>query len=194
MKLRLFCQGLTGLALALLTITVSQPSRADGTTFYCAKSKGIPITFARTQDGKKVPIIRWVSSNYFPPPWTAQRRCLEVSRRFQKNYDNGRLRRIKTGTLRGEPVVCAAMNQNSPCTDSTLLFTLKRGADPNAIVRRLFDRRALAAGNALNESASNSESSPVDIDFEAYLQNTTTESINNAASEASDSTSEAGIP
>ncbi|AUT01960.1 hypothetical protein CLI64_17060 [Nostoc sp. CENA543] len=194
MNLRLFCQGLTGLTIALLTITVTQPSRAEGTTFYCAKNKGIPVTFARTQDGKKVPIIRWVSSNYFPPPWTAQRRCAEVSRRFQRNYDNGRLRRIKTGTLRGEPVVCAAMNQNSACTDNTLLFTLKRGTDPNAIVRRLFDRRALAAGNALNESASNSESSPVDIDFDIYLQNATTDSIDNSASETSNSTSEAGIP
>ncbi|MBD2363424.1 hypothetical protein H6G36_19885 [Anabaena minutissima FACHB-250] len=190
MKLRLFCQSLTTLAIALLTISISQPSHAGSTTFYCAKSKGVPITFARTQDGKKVPIVRWVSS-YFPPPWTAQRRCVEVSRRFQINYDNGRLRRIKTGVLRGEPVVCAAVNQNSSCTDTTLLFTLKRGVNPNAVVRRLFDRRGLAAGNALNESAG---SSAVDIDFDIYLQNTTIDSIDDSVSEPSNSTSEAGIP
>ncbi|QLE56452.1 COP23 domain-containing protein [Nostoc sp. TCL26-01] len=195
MKIRLLGQGLTGLAIASMsalvaTATINQPSYAGGTTFYCGKSRGVPVTFARTQDGKNVPMVRWVSGGYFPPPWTAQKRCLEVSRRFQKNYDNGRLRTIKTGLLRGEPVVCAATNPNNPCTDSTLLFTVKRGADPNVIVRRLFDRRGLAAGNALNESSN----STVNIDFDTYVQNAATDSSNDLIYEPNDNTSEAGVP
>jgi len=26
-----------------------------------------------------VPMVRWVSNNYFPPPWTAEKRCQEVA-------------------------------------------------------------------------------------------------------------------
>src|SRR5690348_15669534 len=108
MRLRFLGQGLTGVAIASLTVStittiISQPSYARGTTFFCAKSKGIPITFARTQDGRKVPMIRWISQDYFSQQWPVERRCQEVSRRFQRSYDNGTLKYIKTGTLRGEP-------------------------------------------------------------------------------------------
>jgi Circadian oscillating protein COP23 len=196
MKQQLFGQVLTELmktsAVASLTAfattaIIQQPSYAGGTTFYCGKSKDVPITYARTQDGKNVPLVRWASNNYFPPPWTAQRRCSEVSRRFQKNYDNGTLKNIKTGTIRGEAVVCAAIKSGSPCTDSTLLFTLKRGANPSATVRSLLDRRGLAAGNALNESGGDT----INIDFDAYLNNITNEPNGESTPQPSNSTSEA---
>ena len=59
MKQRLFSQWWIGLAqtvtLASLTAfttiaTTNQTSHAKGQTFYCGKSKGIPVTFVRTQD------------------------------------------------------------------------------------------------------------------------------------------------
>ncbi|MDS9397841.1 COP23 domain-containing protein [Aphanizomenon flos-aquae NRERC-008] len=106
-----------------------------------------------------------------PPPWTAQRRCDEVSRRFQRSNDNGTLKNITTGTLRGEPVVCAGTSQNTACTSNNLLFTLKRGVNPSATLRRLLDRRGLAAGNTLNESAGDT----INIDFQLYLDNATVE-------------------
>lgn len=152
MKFRLFAQILAGLVLSCgTTIDLTQPSLAQNTTFFCRRSNGVPVTFARTPRGN-VPIIRWVSNSYFPPPWTPQRRCEEVARRFQTNRNNGTLRFITTGTLRGEPVVCAASNKGDSCTGSTLLFTLKRGSNPNAALRRLLDVRGLAGGNVLNES------------------------------------------
>ena len=61
MKQRLFSQWWIGLAqtvtlaslTALTTIaTTNQPSHAKGETFYCGKSKGIPVTFVRTQDSR----------------------------------------------------------------------------------------------------------------------------------------------
>lgn len=156
--------------LATIT-TLVQPSNGQGTNFYCGKSKGIPVTFARTQDGRKVTIINWTSNSYFPPPWTAQKRCQEVSRRFQRSNDNGTLKNITTGTLRGEPVVCAGTKKNTICTDRNLLFTLKRGVNPGETLRRLLDRRGLAAGNVLNESADDA----INIDFQLYLDNATVE-------------------
>jgi len=168
MKLWLKIPALTGLALAFsTTATFNQPSNAEDTTFLCETIKGVPTTIASTSRGY-VPMIRWVSSNYFPPPWTPQRRCVEVSQRFQRNYENGTLEIIKTGTLNGETVVCAASSADDDCTDSTLLFTLKRESNANLAVLRLLDRRGLAGGNVLNESACK-EDCPITIDVAEYL-------------------------
>ena len=61
MKQRLFSQWWIGLTqtvilaslTALTTIaSTNQPSHAKGHTFYCGKSKGIPVTFVRTQDSR----------------------------------------------------------------------------------------------------------------------------------------------
>ncbi|WP_309245601.1 COP23 domain-containing protein [Desmonostoc muscorum] len=176
MKVKLFEQRLIGIVIASLsafttTATMNEPSYAGGTTFYCGKSKGVPVTFARTQNRRNVPMIKWSSQDYFPKEWTNERRCKEVSRRFQRSYDNGTLKYIKTGTLRGETVVCAAANQNATCTDSTLLFTLKRGSNAKLTMRRLLNRRGLVAGNVLNETSEDT----VNIDFDEFLNNATDE-------------------
>lgn len=93
---------LTGLVISLSTsVIISQPSNAGNNRFFCGIINREPVTFARTARGN-VSVIRWVSNNYFPPPWTAQRRCQEVAKRFQRNYDNGTLRYINSGTLKGE--------------------------------------------------------------------------------------------
>ncbi len=170
MKLRLFVKMLTGVAIAFgTTITLNQPSYAKGATFYCGKSNGVSTTFVRTLDGKNLPIIHWVSNYFRDMGLTPQERCLEVSRRFQSNYDHGKLRYIKAGKLNAQPVVCAASQKNSDCTESTLLFTLKPGSDADATARKLFDRRALAAGNVVNQTGGDRNNDPVSIDFEAYL-------------------------
>ncbi|MBD2775761.1 COP23 domain-containing protein [Iningainema tapete] len=167
---RLIVQVLAGVAIAAIaTATLNQPSSAQGAIFYCDKSNGVPTTFVRTQDGKNLPMIRWAADYFRGTNLTPIRRCQEVSRRFQSNYDNGTLRYIKAGMLNGLPVVCAAAQQDATCTNRTLLFTLKRGSNPNTTARQLFDRRALAAGNTVNQVGGNTSNEPVNIDVEAYL-------------------------
>jgi hypothetical protein len=151
------------------TVTLNQPSYAESPTFYCGKSNGVPTTFARTQDGKNLPVIRWFSKYFSGKGLTPEQRCLEVSRRFQRSYDNGTLRHIKADTYKGQPVMCAVAEKNAACTDTTLLFTLKPGSDPDATARQLFDRRALAAGNTVNQTGGDKRNTRVNIDVEAYL-------------------------
>jgi hypothetical protein len=150
------------------TTAVVQPSWAGSATFFCGIRNGIPSTYAKTPRGN-AKIISWVG-NSFPPPWTPMQRCLEVSRRFERNYANGLLKTIKTGTLRGNSVVCAARSQSDPCTDRTLLFTLKPGSNPNFTVRRLLDRNGLAAGNVLLESTC-TEDCPIYVNVDTFLDN-----------------------
>ncbi|GAX42638.1 hypothetical protein NIES4075_36410 [Tolypothrix sp. NIES-4075] len=167
MKIQPFVQILTGLAIALgVTPSFNQPSYAIGIIFYCDQSNSTPTTFVRTEDGKKLPFIRWVGNYGSSQEWTPEKRCQEVSRRFQINYERGTFKHIITGAIRGVPVICAARSQSDRCTDRTLLFSLKPGTNPNDTLRKLLDRRALAAGNALDESGGNKR---IYIDLDRYL-------------------------
>lgn len=175
MNLRLSARILTGFAIALgTTTTLNQPNYAQSTTFFCGTSNSVPVTYARTSRGN-VPIIRWLDNNSFPPPWIPQRRCQEVSQRFQRNYDNDTLKILKTETLKGYPVVCAGSSQDDPCTDRTLLFTLKRGTNSNLIVQRLMDPQGLAAGKLVNQSGSCKDDCPVYVNVDVYLKKATVE-------------------
>lgn len=169
MKTQTFVQLFTALTLAFgITTIVEKPSYAGSTTFYCGNSNGIPTTFARTEDGARLGVIRWVSNYGVSQQWTPEKRCQEVSRRFQINYDRGTLKYITTGYIKGVPVICASARQNAFCTNETLLFSLKPGSDPNATLRRLLDRRALANGNALDESGGNKS---IYVDIDKYFKN-----------------------
>jgi Circadian oscillating protein COP23 len=166
MKMKTFVLLVTALTVTYSVIVLSQQaSLAVNATFYCDKSSGTPITFVSTGDGKRLPIIRWIDSYGLSP----DRRCMEVSQRFQARANNGNLRYIQAGSLRGLPVICAPMQKGAPCTDATLLFTLRPGSNANAALRRLLDRRALAAGNALEESGGKK---PIYIDLVKYLNST----------------------
>ncbi|MBW4615008.1 MAG: COP23 domain-containing protein [Desmonostoc vinosum HA7617-LM4] len=179
MKHRLFVQVLAGVtrafAIATLilssTVATNQPTDANGITFFCGKDKGIPATKARIQRGDRT-IVRWVSDDYFPRDLTPQKRCTQVSRRFQKNLDNQNLKTIITGTLNKQPVVCAAVSTNDTCTNSTLLFTLKRGANPRLAMQRILDRRGLERGEILNQSSDNTQ---IYIDFNTYINSLSVE-------------------
>lgn len=116
----LFSSTLTHVAICgvamLLTFTTTaqpQPSYASNPKFFCAQSKGVPVTFARREDGRNVPMIRWVSSY---SSLTPLQRCQEVSRRFQRSYDNGTLKTIITRSLNKQSVVCAVVSTNDVCT------------------------------------------------------------------------------
>jgi len=69
------------------------------------------------------------------------------------------------------PVICGVSNQSDPCTEKTLLFTLKRGSNVQITMKRLMDRQGLAAGNIISESACK-DHCPVVVDVNEYLNNT----------------------
>jgi Circadian oscillating protein COP23 len=124
--------------------------RADttGSKFYCGQSKSVPTTMAQTSRGA-VPVIHWVSTlgEDYPPEY----RCKIVSEKFQTFYNDGMLNYLTTGTVNQQPVICAAQQENGPC--SGVLFTLKPNSDPGRTLQRLLSIRDRAPGMVLNESA-----------------------------------------
>lgn len=162
--------GIASLSALSITTYFNLPSYAQSTTFFCANNKGVPVTYARTPRGK-VPMIRW--RNDFGGGWNRQRRCEDVSQRFQRNYDNGTLKSITTGTIKGYPVVCAATSFDEACTEKTVLFTLKQGTNANRVVENLLDSRALAAGKIVNQTCNNV--CPIYVNLDVYLSKLTPE-------------------
>jgi Circadian oscillating protein COP23 len=152
-----------GLAMLVTTTIAPQLSYAGNRKFSCAQSGGVPATFASREDGRTVPIIRWA---YSFSSLTPLQRCQQVSDRFQRSYDNGTLKTIITGTLNKQPVVCAVVSTNDACSSSNVLFTLKPGSNPRDVIKRLFDRRALASGEIQNQSRDDTQ---IYIDFDTYL-------------------------
>jgi hypothetical protein len=152
-----------GVAIASAILAVNQPSRASSSDFFCAVQQGIPTTFTRTSDGGKLPVVRWTSGL---GGVSARDRCTVVSRRFQKNYDNGTLRTIISGKINKQAVVCGAVSTNDGCSQRTVLFTLDPGSNPRRVVESLFNQPALLAGEIQNQSGDNSQ---IAIDFESYL-------------------------
>ena len=130
------------------------PSQAitAATSFVCGKYEGTPATVARTKKGD-VPIVIWSSEGFSKSGFTPQVRCQQVSARFQSLYRSGQLKYITAGTLNNIPVICATKEQTGSCTQQNLLYTLKAGADPQLVIKKLMMVRNRATSRGLEESA-----------------------------------------
>lgn len=131
---------------------VAEPiSYEGGDTFFCGSNDyGSPTTYV-TNGGKSLPLISWVSHYFSGSGYDPLTRCEQVSQRFNRFYEDGRLNFITTGFVNRQPVVCVSGHIGGPCTD--VLFTLKPGEDAAQAVQQLFDVRVGQAG-PLYESGS----------------------------------------
>ena len=119
--------------------------------FVCGSSSGVPSTNAVKADGKQVPVIKWTSNVFDSAGWSPQRRCQEVSARFDQYLKEGRLNYLTTGRLNGVPVICTAQSRGGACDG--LLYTLKPGQNATATLQNLLEIRVKARG-PLNETSS----------------------------------------
>ena len=153
MKCKLFTQMLTGLmALTLGTTAATEPGAAQSNNkFYCGSSEGAPATIVRTSKGN-VPIIIWVDRRFEASGWSPQRRCREVSGRFQRYHSQGILEYIRTGTVNRHPVLCVTNYQGGVCPSNQVLITLKPGSDAQFYLESLMAiRNGSGARLRLNE-------------------------------------------
>jgi hypothetical protein len=113
--------------------------QAKAQSFVCSTLSGVPTTLASMADGKQVPVIRWTSNVFDGAGWTPERRCQEVSGRFDTLNRQGRLTYITTGRINGQPVICTAPSNGASCDG--LLYTLKPGQNATTTLRNLLDVR-----------------------------------------------------
>jgi hypothetical protein len=136
-----------------LSLFSQQPADAGVSAigFFCGMTSGAPSTNVVTDSGKQVPVIRWTSSVFSEAGWSQERRCQEVSSRFDGFLKQGRLAFITTGRINGLPVICTAASNAGPCDG--FLYTLKPSQDSISTLRNLLEIRVKARG-PLNETNS----------------------------------------
>ena len=170
MKINFLTSLFSGGFFALTAILIPTKFAVSQTTeFFCDLSAEVPVTYAITPRGN-VPVIRWQSNFFSDSGYTPQRRCEEVSTRFQTYKNNGSLSYITVGIMNGQPVVCVTSTMGGGCQG--LLLTLRPTDNANQVVQQMFDLRVGASGPIQQNS------SRTYIDFQSLLDNTPVEEIN----------------
>jgi len=143
----IFC---VGVALVGLQNLEAKASSSLASSIACMNADGVPATVVQTKSGKQVPIIYWKSQTFSSSGWTPERRCQEVSARFQTYHSSGTLEYITTGRMNGLPVICVAKTDGGACAG--LLYTLKPGQNATATLKKLFDVRTKPGAAPLEET------------------------------------------
>ncbi|WP_449416638.1 COP23 domain-containing protein [Phormidium nigroviride] len=143
-------------AIAIGTAALPQPSQAQTPrrTFFCGMSQGRPATVVRTVRGPMTMVI-WINEDFTASGWTPERRCKEISGRFERFNSSGQLKHLKAGKVSGQPVICAASTRSSSCSSNTVLITLPAGTNANAVLDRLLNTRAGASATPIYLSPDN---------------------------------------
>jgi len=133
----------------------AQPSNAkEKTHFVCGSDQGVPATLAISPDGKSVPVIRYVSESFERAGYSAQKRCEEISARFQYYNERRELDFMTVGKINGQNVICVTRKEGGDCSRDLkyegLLIAVSPFANPRITLEQLIATR-LQAGSALSE-------------------------------------------
>jgi hypothetical protein len=130
--------------------------------YSCIQRNGYPTTVADTKKGR-IELITWKLDTW-GENWTPQRRCEEVSKRFQKYFDEGSLKYVGSGTQSGYNILCVLQQTREgwKCKKNGIIITLQSGEDPKQVMKELFDfNRASGTGIVRGEM----------LDWEDYMDN-----------------------
>lgn len=120
--------------------------------YKCINNKGVPTTIVDTPRGR-IPLITWQSDFFGTSGWTPEKRCEEVSARFQKLSNNGTLKYVTTGIVdKKYKVICVGKKipgQGYPCIKDGILITLQPEDKPNDVLKNLFGNAARVGGTPL---------------------------------------------
>jgi hypothetical protein len=127
------------LFLTALPLALASPAQAQVSGYSCGTSNGNPATMARTSKGNEVAMIQFKSQHFSGSGWTPERRCQEVSQRFDNLHRQGLLRQafLTTGRQKGEDIICVASQKGGSCMKNGILFTISDGKNPNETLRSL---------------------------------------------------------
>ncbi len=145
-------------------------NRSNQTQFVCREAfdqvtnQRIPTTYAWTERGK-IAVVRWTS--VLGGGWTPERRCQEVSPRFQRAYQNGSIRYLTNGTVNGQRAICTAREEGGSCQD--LLLTLRPEDDAIAVLRQLNDVLKGRAAATVRQSGQE-DRIYIQVDLEQFLR------------------------
>ncbi|MGK7947134.1 MAG: COP23 domain-containing protein [Microcystaceae cyanobacterium] len=153
------------LSLLLSLFGLATKGQAQSKNKYtCVSEQGIPRTVVDTKRGK-IELIVW-KSNFFGSQWSPERRCQEVTRRFQSFSDAGNLKYVTTGKINGYPVICVGDQQTRgySCDQNGLLITLQPSDHPPSVMNELFNINNRISGGGVTRSSGRPRSRVINMD------------------------------
>lgn len=136
----------------VLSVSACSSNTYEKVSFSCTTRNGVPTTVAQTSQGT-IPVIRWVSDFGNEVGYTPQKRCEEVSNRFQQYYNQGVLNFVTTGRQNNQNIICVSSEKGGTCQG--LLFTLKPSDNPSQVIQQMFEGTGYAS-SPLEQSSSSS--------------------------------------
>ncbi|MEI6065285.1 MAG: COP23 domain-containing protein, partial [Pseudanabaena sp. ELA748] len=106
-------------------------------TISCSTNNRIPVTVVRTPKSD-IPIIIWKSKTFTGSGWTPEKRCQEVSQRFENLRNKNSINYITSGVINELSVICTVKAKNEACTSEGILFTLETNVDHQKILKQMF--------------------------------------------------------
>jgi hypothetical protein len=128
----------------------SEPSGEDSTArFTCQFVDGeyIVMYSPQSQPGEQYP---WAKPQTMGGGWSAERRCVEISRRLESYRPNGLLE-MRTDIENGYDIVCVTTEAAPGCD---IVFTVPLGQDPVLTRDRVFENLAVADSGEDTEAVS----------------------------------------
>lgn len=135
-------------SIALSPLLSSRISAQPKNTYSCVNYQGKPTTVVDTPRGK-IQLIVWESDYFRDSGWSPQKRCQEVTKRFQEFSDKGILKFVTTGRMNKYPVICVGRQVPGggyQCQSDGLLITLQMNDNPDKVLRDLFTNAAKVGG------------------------------------------------
>jgi Circadian oscillating protein COP23 len=161
-----------------VTVNLQLSTLAKDDKFFCEteinhQGKTIPSTIARAKRGNEIRIIYWFSEYFVSSGDTPIERCKKTSQQFQKYYDNGWLKYIRTGSLNGFGVICVSRIQGGQCLTTDIITILPPNIDRVKALDNLLDLRRIVSGKPLylSNQLITYENGEAYINFNIFLKN-----------------------
>jgi hypothetical protein len=124
--------------------------------FVCGKDdQGAPATLVMLPDGSSQTVIRYVSGAFENAGFSNQKRCEEISDRFQYFNEKREIEYMAVGKINGQSVICVTRKEGGDCSRDLkgegLLITTRPGINPSKTLADLINVR-MEAGSALTET------------------------------------------
>jgi hypothetical protein len=145
-----------------------------GVRFICRQGfdhvmqQDLPTTYALTQ-GEQRAIVRWSTEYFTSSGWDPQRRCEDVSPRFQAAYNNNTLNFITNGRMNNQPVLCTALADGGECED--LLITLRPEDNPQQFAQELGQILKGRSTGPLRHNAHEEKQIYIQVDIKEFIRN-----------------------
>jgi hypothetical protein len=137
----------------MLSLNNTVEAQSQKNVYSCIDYQGKPNTVVDTKRGR-IQLIVWGSDYFRNSGWTPQKRCQEVTARFQKFSDNKSLKYVTTGKIKNQPVICLGKKIPSgyECIPDGLLITLEANDNPQKVLMSLFQNATQVGGQPVQRS------------------------------------------